>query len=74
MMRRERRSNFSAKHRPRFANQWPDNVKVYKYATFYYNIPCCSRVKKIFTIWPQPAGLMFGETSSAFCKPVSREC
>ena len=25
-----RQSNFSAKPRPRFAYQWPDNVKMYK--------------------------------------------
>ena len=52
-------SNFSAKLRPRFAYQWPeDNVKMYfayqwpednVKANFYQNIPFGSRVMSIFT-------------------------
>ena len=57
------------KPRHRFAYQWPDNAKMYKYAKFDQNIPYGSRVMSISTKRPRPAGLMLGEASSPFCIP-----
>ena len=34
---------------PRFAYQWPDNMKMYKKAKCHHYIPCGSRVMIIFT-------------------------
>ena len=44
-----------AKRRPRFANQWPNNVKIYKSAKFDKNIPSSARVMSIFNDLPQHA-------------------
>ena len=38
---------FSAKLRPRFAYQWPDNITKYKYAKTDQFIPCGTRVMSI---------------------------
>ena len=34
-----------------YAWQSIDNIDIYKYANFYQNIPCCSRVISIFANW-----------------------
>ena len=64
----------SAKPRHRFAWQWIDNFKVYKYTKFEANISWGSRVVSIFTEKARPAKMMLGEASSSFCMTVDRQC